>query len=172
MSTSTGPDPAPPVDVALRRAGPHDAPFIRDLARVAYATYVERIGREPGPMVDDYERRIAEDECWVASIADRSLVDSRVVGYLVLRLEPDHMLLDNVAVAPDQQGRAIGTFLLEFAEERARAHDREEIRLYTHEKMTENIARYTRLGYVETHREDQRGFSRVFMTKRLDATVR
>jgi hypothetical protein len=35
--------------------------------------------------------------------------------------------------------------------------------------MLENIARYTALGYVETHRETQSGFNRVFMTKVLDA---
>ncbi len=85
----------------------------------------------------------------------------------MLRVEADHLLLDNVAVAPARQGQGLGAFLLAFTEERARAHDRDEIRLYTHVSMVENIARYTRHGYVETHREDQQGFERVFMTKRL-----
>ena len=35
--------------------------------------------------------------------------------------------------------------------------------------MVENIARYTAVGYVETHREPQSGFQRVFMTKPMEA---
>jgi hypothetical protein len=35
--------------------------------------------------------------------------------------------------------------------------------------MTENIAFYERLGFVETHRAEEKGFKRVYMTKSLDA---
>ncbi len=145
---------------------------IRDLARAAYAHYVERVGREPGPMTDNYEDRVAVDECWVATETGETEQaqpsQDRLVGYLVLRLEPDHLLLDNVAVAPDRQGKGIGAFLLNLAETRAVAHGRAQIRLYTHVTMVENIARYGRHGYVETHREDEHGFRRVFMLKQLD----
>jgi ribosomal protein S18 acetylase RimI-like enzyme len=156
-------DVTPTNDVHLRRATAEDAGFLRDLARAAYAHYVERVGREPGPMMDDYAARVAEDECWVASTEPAG-----DVGYLVLRVEPDHVLLDNVAVDPRHQGHGLGRQLLAFAEQRARAHGRDEIRLYTHVTMVENIALYTRVGYVETHRERQNRFLRVFMAKRLD----
>jgi ribosomal protein S18 acetylase RimI-like enzyme len=134
---------------------------MRDLARASYAHYMERVGREPGPMIDDYDARVAEDECWVVR------QDSQVLGYLVLHWEPDHVLLDNVAVDPNAQGRGIGSTLLSLAERRGRTEHRPEIRLYTHVTMVENIARYSALGYVETHREEASGFARVFMTKRL-----
>jgi GNAT superfamily N-acetyltransferase len=153
----------PPDGVALRRARPKDAARLRDIARTSYARYIERMGREPGPMVDDYDRRVAEDECWVVSAEDAG-----DIGYLVLRVEPDHLLLDNVAVLPAHQGGGIGRYLLVFADQRARAHDRQEVRLYTHVTMVENIAFYGRHGYAETHREDRAGFSRVFMAKGLD----
>ena len=39
--------------------------------------------------------------------------------------------------------------------------------LYTHERMTENIAMYERIGYVEVDRRTERGFPRVYMRKRL-----
>jgi GNAT superfamily N-acetyltransferase len=155
-------NPRPPSGLVLHRAGADDAGTLRDLARTAYAHYVERVGREPGPMVDDYEKRVAADECWLVS------EDGEAVGLLVLHWEPDHVLLDNVAVAPSRQGRGIGGFLLVFAEHRARVEQRREIRLYTHVTMVENIARYTAVGYVETHREPQSGFQRVFMTKPID----
>lgn len=162
-STSTPEPPEPPAGLILRRAGSDDAATLRDLARAAYSHYVERVGREPGPMVDDYETRVVEDECWL--VCDEG---GAAAGYLVLHWEPDHLVLDNVAVAPDRQGSGIGGFLLAYAEHRARAEHRSEIRLYTHVSMVENIARYTALGYVETHRETQSGFNRVFMTKVLD----
>ena len=150
-----------PAGVELERARPSDAGRMRELARTAYAHYVERVGREPGPMVDDYDARVAEDECWLVREHDQ------VIGYLVLHWEPDHLLLDNVAVSPAAQGRGIGNSLLALAERRSREEDRPEIRLYTHVTMVENIARYSALGYVETHREEASGFARVFMTKRL-----
>jgi ribosomal protein S18 acetylase RimI-like enzyme len=54
-----------------------------------------------------------------------------------------------------------------FAEQRARFLGLPEIRLYTHERMTANIAFYTRLGYDEVERRVEDGFARVFMRKRL-----
>jgi hypothetical protein len=34
--------------------------------------------------------------------------------------------------------------------------------------MTENVALYGRLGFVETHRREEQGFRRVYMAKLLD----
>lgn len=156
--------PAAPAGITLRRAQPADAVFLRDLARTAYAHYVERVGRAPGPMTDDYDRRVAEDECWIVARTGHG-----DVGYLVLRPEREHLLLDNIAVAPGQQGQGIGSYLLAFTEARARAHNHDEVRLFTHVTMVENIAFYSRHGYDETHRDKASGFRRVFMAKRLDA---
>lgn len=41
------------------------------------------------------------------------------------------------------------------------------IRLYTHERMLENIKIYGKLGYQETRRAVEDGFARVFMRKSL-----
>jgi len=42
-----------------------------------------------------------------------------------------------------------------------------EIRLYTHETMTENQRLYTVIGYEETGRGTAAGYERVFMRKQL-----
>ena len=39
--------------------------------------------------------------------------------------------------------------------------------LYTHEKMTENLALYSKIGYTEYDRRHQEGFSRIYMRKHL-----
>ena len=48
-----------------------------------------------------------------------------------------------------------------------RAFGRTGIRLYTHVTMVENQALYERIGYVETGRTTEHGFTRVFYEKRL-----
>jgi ribosomal protein S18 acetylase RimI-like enzyme len=57
--------------------------------------------------------------------------------------------------------------LITFAEAEARRLGLGEVRLYTHQMMTENIGLYARLGFIETGRGHDAGYDRVFMTKAL-----
>ncbi len=145
----------------IRLAALQDCAAVERIVHAAYAPYVPRIGRQPGPMLDDYATLIREGRVHV--------LDAEGVIHAILVLIPEErtMLLDNVAVAPGRQGRGDGRKLLEFAEQSARAAGYASIRLYTHEKMTENIALYARIGYVETHRAEEKGLRRVYMTKKL-----
>ncbi|SRR6266851_2088461 len=144
----------------IRRARPEDRAAVEAIVHAAYAVYVERIGKRPGPMLDDYARLIADGMVSVLADADRT-----IAAIIVLVPQPDHLLLDNIAVRPDRQGQGLGRQLVEFAENEARRLGHAELRLYTHEKMTENIGLYTRLGFVETGRGHQAGYDRVFMRK-------
>ncbi|PWY95376.1 acyl-CoA N-acyltransferase [Aspergillus sclerotioniger CBS 115572] len=81
--------------------------------------------------------------------------------------EPDAMLVDNIAVAESARGTGWGRKMLEYADEAARRAGYHTLRLHTNEVMVENIAIYTRLGYVETHRVENKGFKRVYMVKNL-----
>lgn len=135
---------------------------IGELVTAAYGHYVERMGMLPGPMRTDYAVPLAAGQIEVLR------ADGRIAGLLVLVPEPEHMLLDNVAVAPWAQGRGFGRRLMDHAEARARAAGYDRITLYTHVTMVENIEIYLRRGYVETHRADLNGLHRVYMAKRLD----
>src|SRR5438105_5359708 len=115
-------------------------------------------------MLDDYAALIADG---VVSVLEGS--DGTIDAIIVLLPKPDHLLLDNIAVRPDRQGHGLGRQLIAFAEAEARRLGDAELRLYTHEKMTENIALYMRLGFVETGRGHQAGYDRLFMTKRLSS---
>ena len=85
--------------IAARRAGPADAAAIRDLTRRAYARWVPVIGREPLPMRADYEKAAAEHRF------DLLEEGGALVALLETIAHPDHLLIENVAVAPDRQGR-------------------------------------------------------------------
>lgn len=146
----------------IRPAEPADQAAIETIVRAAYAVYIPRIGKPPGPMLDDYAKLIADGAVSVIEEAG-----GEIAALIVLIPKPDHLLLDNIAVRPDRQGRGFGRALIEHAEREAARLGFREIRLYTHEKMTENIALYTRIGFVETDRRNESGYDRVFMTKPL-----
>jgi len=44
----------------LRLATTEDLTAVEEIVRTAYLPYVSRIGREPGPMLDDYRKLIAD----------------------------------------------------------------------------------------------------------------
>lgn len=139
-----------------------DLGAIKAIVHAAYAPYIARIGREPGPMLDDYHALVRDGRVHVVEQG------GVVRGLLVLREQPDALLLDNVAVSPLAQGMGLGRILLAFAEAVARASGYQTIKLYTNEAMSENRLLYARNGYIETHRAVERGLRRVFMTKKLD----
>lgn len=145
----------------LRLANPLDIPAIQHIVRDAYSPYIPRIGRKPGPMTDDYGALIQAQRVQV--IEHNGNID----GLLVLIPEEDALLLDNVAVSPDAQGLGLGRKLLAIAEQTALDMGYTAIRLYTNEAMVENLAIYQRLGYVETHRREENGLKRVYMSKTL-----
>jgi ribosomal protein S18 acetylase RimI-like enzyme len=147
--------------LTIRLAEEGDADALRAIAVAAYQRYVGRIGRAPAPMTADYTQAISSGQAWVA------VQDGQIAGFVVLIAQPGYLLLENIAVLPATQGRGIGGRLLSLAEEQARRLGLSEIRLYTNETMTENLAYYPRRGYTETHRAEQDGYHRVFFRKLL-----
>jgi GNAT superfamily N-acetyltransferase len=145
----------------IRKAGLEDVPAIERIVRAAYARYIERIGKPPGPMLDDYPARVGEGVTWVLDEGGAA------AGVLVLLPEADHLLLDNVAVDPARHGAGLGRRLIAFAEDEARRRGYAEVRLYTHLMMHENLVLYPKLGYEEYARFEQAGYQRVFMRKRV-----
>lgn len=146
----------------LRPAKAQDAEPMRRLACAAYQRYVSRIGQEPAPMRRDYASVVARADAWLAERA------GELLGFVVCERAVDHLLVESIAVAPKWQGLGIGGALLGLAERRARAAGLSQIRLYTNEAMTENLAYYPRHGYRETHRGIEDGYRRVYFTKVID----
>jgi len=145
--------------MTIRPAIAGDAQSIAAIVDAAYAIYVPRLGRKPGPMLDDHAGRIADGQTFVLE------QEGGIAGVLVLEAQPDALLLDNIAVLPTFQGQGLGRILIAYAEQQARRAGYAVLRLYTHVLMTENIRLYSRIGFRETHRVSEKGFERVYMEK-------
>jgi GNAT superfamily N-acetyltransferase len=147
--------------IGLRPATPADAAGVAACVCEAYVHYIERVGRQPGPMLEDYAKVIAGSAVHVAVDA------GKVVGAIVMMETAEGFYVDNVAVRPAVKGLGIGRALLQFAEQQARQRGYASIYLATHELMVENRSLYKRIGYVEYDHMVVNGFPRVFMRKAL-----
>ena len=145
----------------IRAATATDASAIVEVVDRAYRHYISRIGKPPGPMLDDYLARVSEGTVWVLEEG------AVIVGIIVLLSASDYLLLDNIAVTPARQRLGLGRRLLAFAEAEALRRGYREIRLYTHQEMVENQRLYASIGYEETGRGPEAGYARVFMRKQL-----
>lgn len=135
--------------VTVRTAVPGDA---GELLTVQWAAFVSEAQRYGDPLLPP----LREDLDGVAAaIAEPSVIvlvalaGTRLVGSVRLRVEGAQGHVGRLAVAPDQQGRGIGSRLLAAAENAAPYQVRE-FRLFTGADSLENVARYERAGYLRT----------------------
>jgi len=132
---------------SIQLAAPDAATEVAALVNAAYSKWVEVIGGKPMPMTADYGTLIAQQLVYCARDGQE------LVGVLVIWQSDDALYIDNVAVAPSQQGRGIGDKLLAFAEQKARDMGLRKLTLLTNEKMVYNQTYYLKHGYAETRRE-------------------
>ena len=140
-----------------------DVPGISACVDSAYRPYISRVGKRPGPMLEDYRQVVTAHRAYVTEASDG------ITGVLVLKETQDGLLLDNIAVHPSHQGKGAGADLVRFAESEACRLGYGCLSLYTHQRMTENISWYRRLGYREAARRTEHGFARVYLCKNLSA---
>jgi GNAT superfamily N-acetyltransferase len=149
----------------LRRATAADAANVRALTRSAYAKWVPLIGREPLPMTADYDRAVADH------VIDLWEERGELLALIEVVRGADHLSIENIAVRPDQQGKGLGSKLLDHAERLALALGLNEIRLYTNAAFASNLSFYSRRGYQEYQRGSLLpGSVTIFMRKRIKAS--
>ncbi|GAB2905816.1 GNAT family N-acetyltransferase [Nonomuraea fastidiosa] len=135
--------------MVIEQAVPDDAGEVLTLQRAAYVSEAQLYG-DPyiPPLVESLEqvRKVIED-----AVVLKAVEAGRIVGAVRGRLAGTTCLVGRLIVAPDLQGRGIGTALLRALHERvpqAQAFD-----LFTGHLSEANLRFYRRLGYRETHRE-------------------
>jgi ribosomal protein S18 acetylase RimI-like enzyme len=147
--------------VELRRATSDDAPAIRELTRAAYAKWVPVIGREPKPMMADYDEAVRNH------LIDLLYAGGELAALIEMIPEEDHLLIENVAVSPGFQHRGYGRRLMAHAEELAASLGYREVRLYTNRLFAENVRLYLALGYRVDREEAFEGRVAMHMSKPL-----
>jgi ribosomal protein S18 acetylase RimI-like enzyme len=145
----------------MRQAEPADAPAIAALTRAAYAKWVPLIGREPLPMTVDYAEAVTRHRF------DLLEADGALVALIETAPEDQALLIVNVAVRPDAQGRGFGVRLLKLAETLAMEAGFPATRLYTNALFAENLRLYASLGYEVEREEPRNGGVTVHMVKAL-----
>nr|WP_312887994.1 GNAT family N-acetyltransferase [Nonomuraea rhodomycinica] len=133
----------------IQRAEEADAGEILTVQRAAYVTEAQLYG-DPfiPPLVESVEqvREAIRD-----GVVLKAVDGGRVVGSVRGRISGATCLVGRLVVAPDQQGRGLGTALLRALHEQvpeASAFD-----LFTGHLSEGNLRLYRRLGYRETRRE-------------------
>ena len=143
MAAPHGGDSMPAMEspLSIRRVGPDQVDQIRDLSMKAYAKWVPITPRKPRPMTADYSVSILTNQF------DFLFEGERLVGLIETVQRDSELMIVNVAVDPDYQGKGYGTTLMRHAEKLAKDSGFIGTRLYINKLMTENIALYERLGY-------------------------
>lgn len=145
----------------LRKATLDDVAFATACAEEAYAIYIERIGKRPAPMDQDFTAAVRNGELDIIE------QDGVPLGYAVSRQSGSTLFIENIALSPATQGKGLARWLFSTLEQRALAKGCVSMELYTNAKMTENLALYPHLGFEETGRRVENGFHRVYFRKVL-----
>ncbi|KAJ5242621.1 acetyltransferase [Penicillium citrinum] len=148
----------------INEATAEDIPDIRKMVDKAYSKYIDRIGKPPAPMTEDYHSEIEENSVYVLKDNSGSLIGLLV---LVCRPESGTMEIKNLVVDPKAQGHGYVRVLMNHADSMALSHGIHTIELYTNVKMYENITLYAKLGFSEVERRIENGFERVYFRKEL-----
>jgi len=151
--------------ITLRPAVAADASAIRDLTRAAYTKWIAVIGREPKPMMADYAAAVRNHRI------DLLHVDGQPAALIEVIPEADHLLIENVAVAPRFQGRGLGRQLMAHAELVAGSLGYLEVRLYTNKLFAANLRLYATLGYRVDREDEFSGGIVVHMSKPVRPVV-
>ena len=147
--------------IVVRSARPSDVDTIRAIVQAAYSKWVPIIGREPRPMVADYDSAIERHQFGLLQVGDE------IVGLVETTLKPDHIWIENIAVKPGEQGKGYGSILIAHAEKLAIDAGLGEIRLLTNEQFESNIALYSKASFAIDGKEPFMGGTTVYMSKKL-----
>ncbi|MEM1200146.1 MAG: GNAT family N-acetyltransferase, partial [Pseudomonadota bacterium] len=91
--------------------------------------------------------------------------DGELCALVQMVVEPDCLLIENLAVSPEHQGKRLGSTLVRHAESQARALGLSTVRLYTNRAFGSNVEFYERHGFRIEREEPFMGGLTIYMRK-------
>lgn len=147
--------PWPELD-QLNRAAEEDWPRLLKLIQKAFAFMDERID-PPSSLhrldAAGLERKAAEEICLIARSS------SGPVGCIFCAPHEDHLYVGKMAVDPSLQGRGIGKWLMQAAEDQARWLGLPALVLETRIELVENHAAFARMGFEKIGETSHPGYA-------------
>ena len=126
----------------FRTAERSDLSSIQQCVEQAYRPYVALLGVEPAPLHTDYAEHIQKGNLLVAQS-----MKGEFVGILLSYLDGASLVVDNVAIMPRYQRQGALVDVCVRAVQLAKEAGVENIRTFTNQKLTRNIAMYEKLGF-------------------------
>ncbi|KAJ6019591.1 hypothetical protein N7499_009444 [Penicillium canescens] len=147
----------------LYKATIEDIQAIKSMVNSAYSKYIERIGKPPAPMTEDWEQEMETHEVMMLKDNDQT------VGSIDFHVDDqtNSLKINNVVVDVGSQGRGYGYWMMKHAEIEGRERGLSSITLFTNVNMIENVRFYGKLGFIETERKMEDGFERIYFRKSL-----
>jgi N-acetylglutamate synthase-like GNAT family acetyltransferase len=140
-------------------AQPEDLERIEFVVTAAYRHHLQRMGFPPAQLLRDDSAAIEAGQIWV--------LDDPIVAAIVLIEIDDTLLVENLAVHPDEQANGIGRRLMEHAELTAVERGLRRVSLDRNEINLELSDFFAHLGYTEMDRRNEFGHRRVVIEKLL-----
>jgi GNAT superfamily N-acetyltransferase len=161
-------DQVPLCDVVIAPVVDEDAGELLTLQRAAYATEARIYGDPELPALIQTLRELQAELAMATAL--KATVSHRIIGAVRARVDGTVLHVGRLTVAPDWQGRGIGSRLLSAVE----SHHSDQVdtaALFTGHLSEANLAMYARRGYREQRREQlSPGVVLVHLTKPLLAT--
>ncbi|TDN91365.1 GNAT family N-acetyltransferase [Microbacterium sp. BK668] len=154
------------LDVSVRDIRVEDAGEVLTLQRAAFVQEALIYGSAEMPpltqTLEELEHELHENLGCVA------LEGTRMIGAVRARMDGALLLVGRISIAPDAQGKGIGTLLLAEVERRGREAGATQSELFTGSLSEANLRLYEREGYAESQRvPGDDGTAQVFMRKAL-----
>jgi N-acetylglutamate synthase-like GNAT family acetyltransferase len=145
----------------IRQAGLADAGEIAFCVCQAFIHYIPLIGKQPQPMLEDYQSLIKAHRVFVLC------KEEKIVGVLVFEQTKEGFCIDTLAIHPLMQGLGLSKKLIAFAEKIAREMRYKSLYLSTNHVMQKAQTIYKYLGFAEYDRRAVNGYDRVFFRKAI-----
>ena len=148
-------EPAPAQQTRIDLVSDEHAGELLTLRRAAFVTEAQQYGDPNIPPLTQTLQELREDLARDDVVTIGAWDGHRLVGSIRIEIEGKKATLGRLVVAPDQQGRGIGTSLL-FAMLPHLPESVEEIWVFTAKDSAQNLSLYAQHGFEE-HHEDTAG---------------